>query len=262
MRTFVPLGAALLLSLAACGVHADQASARGQAIAEEMESRDRGWGDQQVALEMVLRSPSGAESRRRLRVSTLEVAGDGDRTLAVFDSPPDVRGAALLTHTHLDAPDEQWLYLPELRRVRRITTANRAGPFMGSEFAFEDLTSQEPERYRYRWLRNERADGRDTFVLERVPVYEGSGYRRQIVWVDQMRYQPLRIDFYDHRDAHQKSLRFHGYRHHLDRHWRAEGMEMVNHQTGAGTTLIWRDYRLRTGLGPGDLDPARLVHQR
>ena len=122
------------------------------------------------------------QSRRELHISTLEVDGDGDKSLTVFDSPRDVKGTAFLSHTHATEPDEQWLYLPALKRVKRISSRNKSGSFMGSEFAYEDISSQELEKYRYKWLRDETLDDRHTVVVEYYPVYENSGYTRQIVW--------------------------------------------------------------------------------
>ncbi|HIN59600.1 MAG TPA: outer membrane lipoprotein-sorting protein, partial [Gammaproteobacteria bacterium] len=76
---------------------------------------------------------------------SLEVAGDGDKSLTIFSYPADIKGTVFLSHTHPTRPDEQWLYLPALKRIKRISSSNKSGPFMGSEFAYEDLASQEIE---------------------------------------------------------------------------------------------------------------------
>jgi len=125
------------------------------AIAREMDRRDSGWKDQRANLVMTLRNRQGQESRRELRISTLEVDGDGDKSLTLFDSPRDVKGTAFLSFTHATEPDDQWLYLPALKRVKRISSRNKSGSFMGSEFAYEDLSSQEVDKFRYKWLRDE-----------------------------------------------------------------------------------------------------------
>jgi hypothetical protein len=104
---------------------------------------------------MLLADRHGERSRRDLRIRVLETPGDGDKLLFIFDSPPDVRGTLMLTHSHGSRPDDQWLYLPAFGRVKRIASANKPGPFMGSEFAYEDLASQEVDKYGYRWLREE-----------------------------------------------------------------------------------------------------------
>jgi len=253
------LSAALLLALApAWSVAERDPGAKGLAIAREMDRRDAGWGDQQAEMMMILRNRQGQESLRRLRVRTLEVAGDGDLSLTIFDEPRDVKGTAFLSHTHALEADDQWLYLPALKRVKRISSANKSGPFMGSEFAYEDLTSHEVDKYRYRWLRDEPLDGRPSMVMERVPVYEHSGYSHQVVWVDAQMWQPLKVEYYDRKDALLKTLELTRYAQYLQRFWRPGRMQMVNHQNGKSTELLWSGYRFGTGLGPTDFDRGAL----
>ena len=89
----------------ASGAYAGSPEEKGLAIAREMDSRDRGWKDQRANLVMTLRNRQGQESRRELRISTLEVDGDGDKSLTVFDTPRDVKGTAFLSFTHATKPD-------------------------------------------------------------------------------------------------------------------------------------------------------------
>lgn len=258
-RWLLPL---LLLTLALPEVWAETAEEKGLAIAREADRRDSGWVDQVADMEMILRNRQGQESRRRIEVKTLEVTGDGDKSLTVFDHPADVKGTAFLSYTHALTPDDQWLFLPALKRIKRIASANKSGPFMGSEFAYEDLSSQEVEKYTYRWLRDETLDGRPAFVIERHPAYEHSGYTRQIGWIDQEMYQPLRLEFFDRKDAPLKTLTFHGYKQYSGRYWRADRMEMVNHQNGRSTSLLWNNYRHRSGLTERDFDRNALKRAR
>ncbi len=253
---------ALLLAAVVAPGHAETPEERGLAIATQMRRSDSGWGDQRARLVMILRNRQGQESRRELRVSSLEVAGDGDKSLIVFDHPRDVAGTALLSFTHAVQPDDQWLYLPALKRVRRITSTNKSGPFMGSEFAYEDLTSQELEKYSYRWLRDETLEGRQTRVIERIPAYEHSGYSRQIVWVDQEMWQPLKVQFHDRKDELLKTLSLGDYHQYAGRWWRSLRMDMSNHQSGKHTRLEWSDYVFGTGLSAGDFNQGALRRAR
>jgi len=125
---------------------------------------------------------------------------------------------------------------------------------MGSEFAYEDLSSQEVEKYTYRYLRDESCEGMDCFVIERDPVDKHSGYTRQIAWIDQQEYRPQRIEFYDRKNAPLKTLTYHDYHQYLDKYWRAHTMFMENHQTGKSTRLIWSDYRFQSGQTDRDFD--------
>lgn len=115
---------------------ASDAAARGLAVAEAADLADAGFSDSRSAVRMVLHDAGGRSTERLLRIRVLEgTDGDGDRSLIIFDSPADQRGTALLTWNHDGIDDDQWLYLPALRRVKRIAARNRSGPFVGSEFA-------------------------------------------------------------------------------------------------------------------------------
>lgn len=258
-RTWIVL--ALLAWLPLNGL-AETPEERGLAIAVEADKRDTGWSDQTAKLRMVLRNRHGEESLRENRSSTLEVQGDGDKSLIVFDSPADVKGTAFLSYTHATTPDDQWLFLPALKRVKRISSANKSGPFMGSEFAYEDIASQEVPKFSYKYLADEQIDGRNAFMIERYPQYPDSGYTRQVVWIDQEMYQPLKIDFFDRKNDLLKTLTYHDYKEYLAQFWRPHRMEMVNHQTGKSTTLFWLEYNFKTGLTDRDFDQAALKRAR
>ena len=256
-------GAAVAVAAAQAG-RAETAEAKGRAIAEEVDRRDLGFKDSEAELEMLLSNAQGETSTRRLRIQTLEVtaADAGDKALIVFEHPRDIEGTALLSYTRILEPDDQWLYLPALKRVKRVSSANKSGPFVGSEFAYEDMLSQEVEKYDYRWLRDEPCGALTCFVLERIPRYENSGYARQTAWIDQAEYRVQRLDFYDRKDALLKTLTFDGYRQYLDRFWRADAWIMENHQTGKATRLNFQSWRFGTGLDGNDLDPNRLTRLR
>lgn len=241
---------------------ADSAEERGLAIAREADRRDAGFGDYRADLEMILRNRQGAVSTRELRTRVLEQIDDGDRSLVIFDRPRDVKGTAFLTFSHKTGNDDQWLFMPALERVKRISSSNKSGPFMGSEFAYEDISSQEVEEYTYRYLRAEEIDGVDAFLVERVPVDPKSGYTRQLVWIDQDHYRTLQIEFYDRKGALLKTLRQSEFELYLGRHWRPGRMSMVNHQNGKSTELMLSGYVFGNGYDEADFDRASLARAR
>jgi len=233
---------------------AQTAEQRGLEIAVEADRRDTGFHDSQAAMRMILRNKRGDESTREIRVRTLEQLDDGDKSLTIFDKPADVRGTNFLTFTHKTGPDDQWLYLPALKRVKRISSRNKSGPFMGSEFAYEDLSSQEIEKYTYKYLRDEACGELQCFVIERIPVDRYSGYTRELAWLDQQEYRPQKIVFYDRKNAKLKTLVYSNYQQYLDKYWRAHDMFMENHQTGKSTRLVWEEYSFQSGLKERDFD--------
>jgi outer membrane lipoprotein-sorting protein len=237
---------------------AGPAEEKGLEIAKEADRRDEGFGDSRSKMVMVLRNKRGQESKRELEIRTLEVKDDGDKSLTVFHTPRDVRGTALLTFSHGVDPDDQWLYLPALRRVKRIASNNKSGPFMGSEFAYEDLSSQEVDKYTYKFIKDDQVDGVDCFLVEQYPVSKDSGYTRLEAWYDKDEYRIRKIVFYDRKGAKLKTLIPSNYKQYQGKHWRALQMNMVNHQTGKSTELIWSEYEFKTGLKDNDFTRTRL----
>lgn len=255
--------AALSIGLLVSSIsYAQTPEEKGLAIATEADKRDTGWNDSSTKMFMTLRNAQGQESKRQMRTRALEVKGDGDKSLTIFDQPRDVKGTAFLSFTHATRPDDQWLYLPALKRVKRISSANKSGPFMGSEFAYEDISSQEVEKYTYKYLRDEKFNGKDCFVIERKPTYEHSGYTKLISWVDKAMYQAVKVEFYDRKNTRIKTLVASGHKQYLGRYWRAHTMEMTNHQTKKSTTLEWKNYQFKTGLRSRDFDKNALKRLR
>lgn len=230
-------------------VNAQPPENKGLLIAQAADQADRGFESSTVNLKMILRNKNGQVSERSMTNKTLELTEDGDKSLIVFNTPRDVKGTATLTFTHKEGSDDQWLYLPAIARVKRISSDNKSGPFMGSEFAYEDLSSQEVEKYTYKFLRTE--GGLE--VVERDPVDPKSGYTRQIVWYNKDKgYRLEKAEFYDRKNSLLKTLTYTDYKQYAGKHWRAGTMKMVNHQTGKETELVFQDYQFKVGLKDTD----------
>ena len=245
--------------LAVAEQSADSAAAdKGAAIATEADRRASGYVDSEESLTMALRDSKRRERLRTMRIKTFERTDDGDWSLTIFDEPADVKGTALLTYSHGVDPDDQWIYLPALKRVKRISSKNRSGPFMGSEFAFEDMSAFELEKYSYRYLRDEPCGELNCFVSEWIPAYEHSGYTRMEIWHDQDEYRGHRIEFFDRVGKHLKTLLISDYRLYDERFWRALHWEMTNHKTGKITLLDFNNIEFGVGLTERDFDQNAL----
>jgi hypothetical protein len=255
---------AIVAMLAAPGLCTGQTPEdKGLEIVKEADRRYCGYGDSTSSLRMILRNKQGQVSERSLRIRTLEIPDDGNRSLSIFDSPADVKGTVLLTHVHKRQPDDQWLYLPALERVKRIAAQNKSGSFMGSEFSYEDIATQTLEKYTYQWLRDEACQQQECHVIERRPLdKQNSGYTRQIVWMDREHLRTLKVEYYDRRDSLLKTLMFTDYRKYVDKFWRPHDMTMVNHQSGKSSQLLWSEYAFRTGLTENDFNQHSLTRIR
>ncbi len=233
---------------------------KGLAIAKESERRDQGWQDATASMRMTLLNRNGDKSVREIRIRNLEVNNDGDKSLTIFDEPKDVQGTAFLSFTHALEADDQWLFLPALNRVKRISSANKSGPFMGSEFAFEDLNSFEVEKYSYEFLREEKFNGLDCYVSKLTPQYEHSGYTSQISWLDKEEFRPQKTEYYDRKGELLKTQTFEDYEEFLGQYWRPHKITMVNHQTDKKTILEWSNYKFKQGLSDKDFNKRRLTN--
>ncbi len=233
---------------------------QGRAVAIEADRRDQGFGDTTTELTMLLTNAEGRQRTRRLSWKTLEATdpGEGDKALTTFYEPRDIEGTAFLSYTHISRNDDQWLFLPSLKRVKRIASANKSSAFMGSEFAYEDLLSNEVEKFDYRWLKNEACGELQCFVIERKPRYENSGYTKQFAWLDEIEYRPIKTEFFDKKGRFQKTLHFEDYRIYNDRYWRAHTLIMENHLTGKTTRLTFSPFLFQTGLTRQDFEPSKL----
>jgi len=262
--TQLALGALMGLAVAAPQALAQSAEEKGLAIITEADRRDDGYGDSTATMEMVLKNRHGDSSSREMRMKTKEVPDKsvGDKALIVFDQPRDVKGTALLSFTKIIDPDDQWLYLPALKRVKRIASVNKSGPFVGSEFAFEDMASQEVGKYSYKYLRNEPCGALECFVVESYPQYEHSGYTKLIGWLDTTEYRSQKIDYYDRKGTLLKTLVLSDYHQYVGKYWRPHSLVMENHQSGKVSSIVWKDMKLQVGLEESDFTKNALKRSK
>ncbi len=234
---------------------AQSAEERGLQIAKAAEKADEGFGSSIVELNMTLTNKNGQTSKRTLTTRTLELTEDGDKSLIVFETPKDVKGTSTLTFTHKTGADDQWLYLPSIKRVKRISSNNKSGPFVGSEFAYEDLSSQEVEKYNYKFVE---AKG-DLLIVEQDPVDLKSGYTRRLVTYNKGKgYRVEKIEFYDRKNALLKTLTYSNYKLYKGKFWRALTFNMVNHQSGKATLLEFGEYDFTSPLAEEDFTQIAL----
>lgn len=240
---------------------AGPAEERGRAIMDEQDRINSGYGDEVGLYRMVLVNANGDRSERTLEFRTLEGVKEGDRTVIVFKDPPDIRGTGLLTHQHRTGDDDQWLYLPALRRIKRIASSNRASSFVGSEFTYEDLMPPELSKYQYRYLRDDPIDGVPVWVVESVPRFKDSGYSRMELFLRRDNYQTVQANFYDKKGDLLKVARFEGWWKVDGRWWRARIVHMDNVQTRKSTRIEVVRLKIGNGLAPRDFTKRALERE-
>ena len=252
----------LTLSLGICllfqPLFAADAEQKGKRIAKEMIDRDTGYKSYSAEALMTIVATNGETAERQLTIKGKEQDNDGDRIITYFASPKDISGTALLTYSHAIKADDQWLFLPSINRVKRISSNNRSGPFMGSEFAYEDMGSWELEKFRYEFLEEKTEDGKTYWLLTCYPQYKKSGYSKMIAWIDQSIYQPGKIEYFDRKGDPLKTLVLSEYRQYGGQFWRAHKSVMTNLQSKRETILTWDNYQMGIPVSDRQFKPNQL----
>ncbi len=235
---------------------------QGLNIFATQDEMDRGFQDSQASLTMTLINAAGLESQRKMVMLVREFQDEGDKTLITFKFPRDIKGTGLLTYEHLDKADDQWLYLLALKRVKRIASANKTGSFVGSEFSYEDISSNRPEKYTYRYLREDSDNGISVWVVERYPKDLKSGYSKIMTWVDQSNYQTLKQEYFDRRGVLFKIEHDSGHTQQLGKFWRPNRIIMDNVKTKKKTILEFHEWLFQQGLDAAVFTKRVLERQR
>jgi len=216
-----------------------------------------GFGSEFRELTLTMVDPTGQTSRRRLEYHALEGDRRDDKTVVRFTAPVNVDGARLLTHEIPGESDLRWIYLPDLGRVRRIASADQSGSFMGSEFAYEDLTMRELDEYEFTMLGRDECGERECYVYRAVPKSEDSGYSKLIRWRYTDNLQERRAEFYDRRGDLLKIRRIRGYRE-INGNWRPQRVVMENVQTARESIIRYHDLEFDADVRERQFSSRRL----
>ncbi|RLA79307.1 MAG: outer membrane lipoprotein-sorting protein [Epsilonproteobacteria bacterium] len=196
---------------------------------------------------MILKNAKGVESIRKIEIKKLE-GDDGDKSLLVFLYPNDIKGTKLLSFEQIGKDDKQWLYLPALKRVKRISSRNKSGSFMASEFSYEDIASQNYKNYTYgEDLKTVMMNNAEHFKITRFPKDKNSGYSKQILYIDTKTYLAHFGEYYDRKNRLLKEVSFLEYKKIGTVH-RIQKMQMRNIQNKKVSTLIWDEDKIKLGL--------------
>jgi outer membrane lipoprotein-sorting protein len=230
---------------------------KGREIAKKANATQRNFGDESVTSTMYLISASNDTVTRHLKNYTIERENQLDYSIVQFLNPPDVRGTGLLTYQNPAGDDKQWLYLPELRRVKKISSSNKSGAFMASEFSYEDITGNTLDKFEYTFIGEEELNGQLCYVVERVPNYENSGYLKIKSWYSKSDYLMQRNEYTDRKNTLLKVQTFFGWKKYGST-YRSDRIEMQNLQTGKKSIIQFSERQMNTGLKENDFTKRSL----
>jgi hypothetical protein len=236
---------------------------KGMAIAMENEYRNNGYGDTKNELRLEIINKNGEIKIREYRGFSIELPDFSNKVLAIFDKPDDVQGVAALLQTNKNRPDDLWFYFPSIKRIKRVSSQNRQGSFFGSEFTNEDaVLFPEPEKFRYKWLRDEELDGQMCYVIERYPYIDPSAYKRWVMWFDKEEFRLLKQEMYNKRDEHLKTMYYRDYKLLIEDFWFYHQLYIENHQTEKKSTVFFKYWKLQNGLNESDFSLNALKRLR
>lgn len=198
-------------------------------------------------MKMTLINAKGKERQRFLH-QYFKDYGDIEKSTMFFKSPADVKNTSFMNYSYDDdRDDDQWLYLPALKKVKRISGGSKDDYFMGSDFTYEDMEKRNPNKDAHKLLKTETLEGETCYVVESTPKEEGQ-YSKRVAWVIKDKWIPLKIEFYDEDEDLLKVLSITKYEE-LQGYWIITTQLMENVQREHKTVIGLTNIKIENGIG-------------
>ena len=210
---------------------------------------DRPTGkDQDGELTMTLINSRGDQRVRIIR-QYLKDFGKEEKKIMFFMSPADVRNTSFMSWSYEEEgrDDDQWIYLPALKKVKRISSDSKSDYFMGSDFTYDDLGDRHPSADTHKILREEKIDGEDCYVVESIPKEEEYLYSRTVTWIIKDKWIGLKKEFYDEDEEHLKTLSVKKFEKIKD-YWIITNSQMNNVQKDHTTDMLLEKLKVDIGI--------------
>lgn len=187
--------------------------------------------------------------RQTFGTTKLEENGIDNMRMTRFLSPPDVKGTVSLLIEHADKDDDIWIYLPALKKVRRLVSSNKKDSFMGTDFSYADVIGYKVGEWNYKLLKEEAVGGQACYVIEALPkseaVKSSSGYSKRIVWIRKDNLMAVKMDYWDEAGQILKTSTFSDIQVVDPKYgkWQAMRLETSNAQTGHRTVIKFENFK-------------------
>jgi uncharacterized protein len=203
----------------------------------------------------MLKSASGQQRQRQTYGATKLMPGtDRNRRMIRFLAPADIKNTVTLLVEGHQGDDELWIYLPAIKKARRLANSNKKGSFAGTDLSYGDVLGQKPSEWRHQILRQEAIEGNACTVIESTPltaqILNESGYSKRVSWIAQQSFVPLRVDYFDSAGAALKTLLNKNVKlvDPKKRKYQAMLVLVNNAQTGHSTTVTFETFEANTAL--------------
>ena len=236
---------ATLIALPVLSFAGDQIS--GRQIIENVYNRPTG-NDQQADLTMTLINSRGDQRVREIRQFTKDF-GEMEKKIMFFKSPADVRNTSFMNWSYDDEnkDDDQWIYLPALKKIKRISSDSKTDYFMGSDFTYDDLGDRHPSQDTHKLIGEETINGESCYVVESIPKDEDYMYSKTVTWIIKDKWIGLKKDFYDEDEDLLKTLTVKKFEK-ISGYWIILSTEMHNIQKNHRTLIQLSNVTLDAGI--------------
>ncbi len=216
-----------------------------------------------IEMAMTLKIYDAKGSERIRQISTVSKKFNmTSKTMMKFIAPADVKGTAILVYDHENTSDDMWIYMPALRKTRRIVSSERGKNFMGSEFTNADMSKPSLDDFNYRLLGTESVNGINCWKIEAVcrdrNIEDEYGFSKKIAYIGQGNYLCYKVEFYDLEGNKAKTQTIGQYKKQNDGKYVASYMEMKNEQNGRRSVIQIDNFRLGSNLAESTFVPSML----
>lgn len=204
--------------------------------------------DGESDMKMTLINKKGGKRVRNIHQFYKDM-GDVEKKILFFKSPADVKNTSFMNWSY-DNPnkdDDQWLYLPALKKVKRISSSSKDKEFMGSDFTYADMEKRHPDEDVHKLLKSEKFNGEDCWVVEATPKDEDDMYSKKVAWISKSKLLPMKIDYYDEDGELLKTLTINNIQK-IGKYWVITDQTMHNKQKNHKTNILISNMKVDQGL--------------
>jgi len=237
----------MIILLAAAAGTAGAETLSGLQIMEKVYTRPKG-PDIQSELTMTLINSRGSKRVRTIRQFIKDYGAD-EKKIMFFVAPADVKNTSFMTWSYGNSSkaDDMWIYLPALKKVKRISSESKSNYFMGSDFTYDDMGNRLPKDDTHKIIGEEKINGEDCYVVESTPKNPDYFYSRTVSWIVKGEWIGMKKEFYDQDGELLKTLTINSYKK-VNGYWVITSMEMDNVQKNHKTIMELKDVKIGRGI--------------
>ena len=226
------------------------------------------YADSTSETTMTLTNKSGQQRvRKTFGTSKLDNNGIDNKRMTRFLEPTDVKGTVSLLVEHSDKDDDIWIYLPSVKKVRRLISSNKKDSFVGTDFSYGDVIGHKVKEWSHTIVKEEDVDGKPCYVIESIPkdatIKTNTGYSKRIGWIQKDNLVTVKAISYDEAGELLKEAKYSHWKEvdTVKHKWQAGILEAKNLQTGHSTVITIDQFKVNNGV-KDDFFTTRYMEQQ